>query len=206
MTTTVLLVRHGQTVWNPQGRLRGRSDISLDEVGRVQAEATARYIANHWQPTHIYTSPLKRTQQMASEIASATGATLHQHDGLLDVDFGAWEGRLPQDLEAHWGEAWQVWQERPQSVMIPGGETLRDAQRRAVLALRETVTAHLNEVVVLVSHTAINRLLLLSILDIGMEHFWHLGQDLGAINVLSYSTQAFTLEKLNITHHLHDIK
>jgi probable phosphoglycerate mutase len=205
MATTLLLVRHGQTVWNPQGRLRGRSDIALDEVGKVQAEATARYIADHWQPAHIYTSPLKRTQQTASEIATATGAALHTHNGLLDVDFGAWEGRLPEDLEAHWGEAWQAWRERPQSVMIPGGETLRDAQNRATLALREVVTAHLNEVVVVVSHTAINRLLLLAVLDVGLDHFWHLGQDLSAVNVLTYSAQAFTLEKLNLTHHLRDV-
>jgi broad specificity phosphatase PhoE len=121
---------------------------------------------------------------------------------LLDVDVGAWEGRLPEDLASHWPEAWRAWQEHPQSVMIPGGETLRNAQNRVMLAMREIVTAHLNEVVVIVSHTAINRLFLLGILDAGLEHFWHLGQDMGAINVLTYTDQAFTIEKLNVTHHL----
>jgi broad specificity phosphatase PhoE len=56
-----------------------------------------------------------------------------------------------------------------------------------------------------VSHTAINRLLLLAVLDVGLDHFWHLGQDLSAVNVLTYSAQAFTLEKLNLTHHLRDV-
>lgn len=202
MTTKILLIRHGQTVWNLQGRPRGRAEVPLDEVGMSQAEATAGYIADRWSPNVIFHSPLRRTRETAARIAALTGAPLQPHSGFADVDFGAWEGRLPEDIEAHWGDAWRTWQIRPQDVIIPGGENLADAQSRAMAALREICLARFNQVLVVVSHTAINRLLLMGMLDIGLQHFWHLSQDAGAINVISYDGQEFTLDKMNLTHHL----
>lgn len=202
MTTEVLLVRHGQTIWNLQGRPRGHAEVPLDEVGLRQAEAVAAYIADGWSPTAIYHSPLRRTRETAMHIATATGAPLFPHSGFIDIDFGAWEGRLPEDLESHWGETWRTWRIRPQDVVIPGGETLPDAQNRAIAGLRQVCLAHLNQVLVVVSHVAIIRLLILGMLGSGLEHFWDLEQDAGAINVVKYDTQNFALAQMNLTCHL----
>ena len=205
MTTEIILVRHGQTAWNPQGRPRGRASIPLDRLGVLQAKAAARYVADHWTPSAIYYSPLRRTDQTASEIAELTGAPTTPHAGLLDVDFGAWEGRLPGDLASHWAEAWQTWLSRPQDAVIPGGETLRTVQTRALAALRDICLSHPGETVVVVSHTAINRLLILGVLDISLDHFRHLGQEMTAINVLDFDGYSYTLRQMNLTEHLADL-
>jgi broad specificity phosphatase PhoE len=202
MTTKIILVRHGQTAWNPQGRPRGRAAVPLDHLGVLQAKAAARYIADHWTPNAIYYSPLRRTDQTASEIAALIGVPTTPHAGLLDVDFGAWEGRRPDDLASNWAEAWQNWLSHPQDVVIPGGETLRTAQFRALDALRSICLGHLGETVVVVSHTAINRLLILGVLGISLEHFRHLGQEMTAINVLDFDGQNYILRQMNLTEHL----
>lgn len=202
MSTEIILVRHGRTVWNVQGRPRGRAEVPLDAVGVQQAEAAAAYVAEHWSPKMVYHSPLRRTRETAVPIGKATGAPLVPHAGFIDIDFGAWEGRLPDDLAAHWSDAWRTWHTRPQEVIIPDGETLMNAQRRAMAALHEVVRANPDHVVAVVSHMHIIRLLILGILEGGLEHFWHLQQDPTAINVLHYENQDFTLVKMNLTHHL----
>lgn len=203
--TKIILVRHGQTVWNPQGRPRGRAELPLDDVGKVQAQATADYIAGRWSLDAVVASPLRRTMQTAQAIAAQVDLEVRTHDGLQDIDFGAWEGRLPEDLEAHWAEAWEMWLTRPQHVVIPGGETLQAAQRRAMAALREICYNNLDKTVVVVSHTGIIRLLILSILDAGLDHFWHIGQDMTAINELDFDGQVWTVGRLNLAEHLRDL-
>jgi phosphoserine phosphatase len=200
MPTKVILVRHGQTVWNLQGRPRGRAEVPLDEVGVRQAEAVAAYIADHGAPQAIYHSPLRRARETAMRIAAATEVPLVPHPGFTDVDFGAWEGRLPGDLDAHWGDTWRTWRDRPQDVVIPGGEALPDAQNRALAALRQVCLAHLNQALVVVSHEAIIRLLILGILGSGLDHFWQLEQGAGAINIIKYDGQDFVLVQMNLVH------
>ena len=200
MTTEVLLIRHGQTVWNVQGRPRGHAEVPLDEVGVTQAEAVASHIAARWSPQVVYHSPLRRARETAGYIATATGASLSPHSGFIDVDFGAWEGRLPGDLQSHWGETWRTWRIRPQDIVIPGGESLPDAQNRALSAMRQVCLAHLNQTLVIVSHETIIRLLILGMLGSGLEHLWHLEQNTGAINVIKYDTQDFVLAQMNLTY------
>ncbi len=98
MTTEVLLVRHGQTVWNTPGGPRARPEVPLDPVGMHQAEAVASRIADHWSPLFVYYSPLRRTPETATHIVTRTGASLSPHARFIAVDFGAREGRLPGNL------------------------------------------------------------------------------------------------------------
>ncbi len=200
--TRIILVRHGQTVWNAQGRPRGRAEVPLDAIGRLQAKSIAQYISTHYRPDVIYASPLRRAVQTAKAVAVHLGVDVRSHDGLLDVDFGAWEGRLPEDLEVHWAEAWETWLTYPERAVIPGGETLQAAQERALAALREICLAYADGAVVVVGHTAINRLILLNVLGTSIDHFWNLAQDVAAINILNFDGQDYTLVQMNLTEHL----
>ncbi|HQE91309.1 MAG TPA: histidine phosphatase family protein [Anaerolineae bacterium] len=203
MRTTLVLVRHGQTAWNLEDRFRGRANIALDATGLAQAEATARYIATHWTPDAVYCSPLMRARQTAEKIAQPFRLHERVHPGLLDIDYGAWEGYTPEELRAqHWTEALELWYAHPQDAPIPGGETVPAVQLRALGALKEIMERHANGTVVIVAHTVVNRLLLLGILGLGNERFWHLGQDTGAINLIEFDGQDYTLLKLNDTCHL----
>ena len=129
---------------------------------------------------------------------------LHEraHPGFLDVDFGAWEGLTEADVGERWQQALHIWYTEPINTPIPGGERLETAQMRAMGALYEVINRHSGEVVVIVGHTAINRLILLAVLDIDLARFWRLGQDIGALNLLEHDGQDFKLLQMNLTHHL----
>jgi len=202
MMTKLILVRHGQTAWNHEGRFRGRADIPLDDIGLAQARATAQYIAARWKPAAVYCSPLSRARQMAEILAAPFMLHERAHPGFLDVDFGAWQGLTEADVRERWQQALDVWCTEPKDTPIPGGERLETAQLRAMGALHEVVNRHSGKVVVIVGHTVINRLILLAILDIDFAHFWHLGQDLGALNLLEHDGRDFKLLQMNLTHHL----
>jgi len=206
LTTTVILVRHGQTVWNLEERFRGRANIPLDEIGLAQAEVTARYVLAHWAPDAVYCSPLLRARQTAEQIAQPLQLHERVHPGLLDIDYGAWEGYTVDDLrDQGWEKALEAWYTQPQAAPIPGGETLLAVRLRAMGALGEVVERHRGETVVIVAHTVVNRLILLGVLGLGNERFWHLGQDTCAINLLEFDGQFYTLRKMNATCHLADM-
>jgi broad specificity phosphatase PhoE len=202
-TTTVVLIRHGQTAWNLEDRFRGRANIPLDGVGLAQAEATARYVLAHWAPGAVYCSPLLRARQTAEQIAQPLGVHERTHPGFLDIDYGAWEGYTHNDLrDQGWAKALEMWYSQPHDAPIPGGESLQTVRLRAIGALGEIVERHRGETVVIVAHTVVNRLILLGILGLGNERFWHLGQDTCAVNVLEFDGQLYKLLKLNDNCHL----
>ncbi len=205
MTTRIILTRHGRTIWNHEGRFRGQADPPLDEVGVQQAEAAAQAILARWTPEAVYCSSLRRARQTAEAVAKPLGLTVRPVRGLLDINYGAWAGLTLDEVRAKWPDALRAWLERPHEVIIPDGETLAEVRQRGVDTLREIAQLHQGQTVVVVGHTVINRLMLLGVLDIGNEHFWHLGQDVAAINVLTCKEGAFTLHKLNDTHHLDEI-
>ena len=205
-TTTVILVRHGQTAWNVEERFRGRASVPLDETGLAQAEVAARYVPAHWNPKAIYCSPLLRARQTAEKIAQPLQLHERAHPGLLDIDYGAWEGYTPDDLrDQGWEKALETWYTQPHAAPIPGGETLQAVRLRAMGALGEIVERHRGETVIIVAHTVVNRLILLGILGLGNERFWHLGQDTCAINVLEFDGQFYKLLKMNDNCYLADV-
>lgn len=93
--TRIILVRHGQTKWNVVERFRGRSDIPLDETGLAQAEALGLRVPRNFKPDAIYTSPLTRARQTAEAIAKRCGIPCRDHPGLVDIDYGQWQGLTP---------------------------------------------------------------------------------------------------------------
>ena len=206
LATTVILVRHGQTAWNVEERFRGRANVPLDEKGLAQAEVMVRYILAHWTPDAIYCSPLLRARQTAEKIAQPLRLHERAHPGLLDIDYGAWEGYTPDDLrDQGWVKALETWYTQPHDAPIPGGEMLQTVRLRAMGALDVIVERHRGKTVVVVAHTVVNRLILLGILGLGNERFWHLGQDTCAMNVLEFDGQFYKLLKMNDNSYLADV-
>jgi len=103
--THIILVRHGQTAWNRVERFRGRADIELNDSGLAQAEATARRIAAEWHPEAIYASPLSRARTTAQAIARRVALEVVVDAGLLDIDYGQWQGLTPDEAHSRWPEA-----------------------------------------------------------------------------------------------------
>ncbi|MCX5884433.1 MAG: histidine phosphatase family protein [Proteobacteria bacterium] len=203
--TLVILVRHGQTEWNRIERFRGRNDVPLNETGLAQAEMAGHRIAAGWKPTAIYSSPLSRAVKTADAIARHFDLSVKVHPGLVDINYGEWQGLTPDEARKRWPEMIDVWYETPHRARIPGGETLDELRARAMRTLDEIVASHQGHTVVLVGHTVINRIILLGVLGLGNERFWLLRQDTGAINVFEADGSVFTLVSLNDTCHLHSV-
>lgn len=200
--TRIVLVRHGQTEWNRVERFRGLFDVPLNKAGLAQAEATGRRVASEFQPAAVYSSFLSRAARTAEAIAGHFRLPVRFHQGLADIDYGQWQGLAPEEARERWPAEVEAWYGAPQEAKIPGGETVAEVRARALAAVAEVAARHPGETVVLVSHTAVNRLILLGILGLGNERFWRLRQDTCALNVFEAEDGDYTLLRLNDTCHL----
>lgn len=200
--TRIILVRHGETEWNRVERFRGRADVPLDEAGILQAEATARRIASTWKPAAVYSSPLARAIKTAEVIARPLSLEVHVHAGMIDIDYGEWQGMRPDEVRERWPHLLASWYRAPHTVGIPGGESLDDLRRRCSAGLREIAARHSGSTVALVAHTVVNRVVLLHALGLGNDRFWRLRQDTCAINEIEAEGEEYTLVSMNDTCHL----
>ena len=202
--TRIVLVRHGQTAWNREIRFRGQIDVALDGFGLKQAEATGRYVAARWPVAAIYASRMSRAMQTAEAIARAHNELNAQPlAGLLDIDFGEWQGLSPDTVSQRYPDLYRAWLEAPHTVHFPGGETLEIVRRRVIAGLDEVTARHPEQTVALVSHAVVNRVLLCAVLGLGNDHFWRLQQDTCAVNLFDVRDGGtFTLVLMNDTCHL----
>lgn len=200
--TKIILVRHGQTAWNREERFRGHADIPLDETGFAQAEAVARRIASQWKPGVIYAGPLSRTLQTAQPTADLFNLMVRSEPGLIDVDCGEWRGLTPEEAHQRHPAEFDAYLHAPLNFQFPGGESLEAARRRAFQRVNELAEEHSGKTIMLVSHTALNRLILLSVIGMDSNGFWRIRQDTCALNVFEIEKGITTLNLLNETSHL----
>lgn len=202
MMTTMILVRHGQTEWNRVERFRGRADVPLNDTGMKQAELTGKRIASAWNPVAVYSSPLSRAVKTAQAAATYFDLPVQVHSSLADIDYGKWQGLTPEQVRQEWPEALAAWYERPDQAAIPDGESLAQLRHRAMAMVNDLVERHAGETIVIVGHTVINRMILLGILGLGNDRFWHLRQEPCAINVIEAVDGNYVLASMNDTCHL----
>ena len=202
--TRIVLIRHGQTAWNEGAgeRLRGRAEIELDEEGARQAQATAATVAR-WEVAAVYSSPLKRAVRTASILAEPLGLEAKPMEGLIDIDYGKWQGLSLPEAAADDNELYQLWLKSPHLVTFPGGENLGQVRRRMVGIVEKLTPQYHGQTVVLVSHKVPCKVLLCSLLGLDNSHFWQVKQDLCAINIFEVRENGFTvIVRLNDTCHL----
>ena len=194
--TRIILVRHGQTEWNSTERFRCHADVPLDSVGLAQAEATGKYVARLCHPEAVYAAPLSRTGKTAEAISQQFNLPVESEPGLIDVDCGHWQGLTPDEVSQRWPREFEQWLNSPGRFGFPGGESLEEARLRAMRTLNALLGRHAGQDIVLVSHTALNRLILLSALGLGCEQFWNLRQDTCAVNILETRLDSFIVVSL----------
>jgi len=199
--TNVVLIRHGRTEWNRVERFRGRVDLDLDDIGMKQAELTAGRI-KEWPISAIYTSPLKRTVTTAWILGRHLGIAVKHLPGIIDIDYGQWQGLSPEEAMVKDNTMYKMWLEKPHRVKFPAGESLREVRKRAARAVAEVVKRHINETIALVSHRVVCQILILNFLDLANSRFWQIGQDVAAVNLFRVSDEAIHTLLINDTCHL----
>ena len=200
--TRLLLTRHGHVEGIKPPRFRGRAELALTATGVAQAEALAERIARQWKPVAIYTSGLQRCVVTGAKIAAATGAPASVMDGLLDLDYGAWQMRSHDAVRAEAPDAFRLWQGAPHLMRFPNGESLQDLLARTSDALRTVIARHPADPVVMVGHDSVNRALLLQLLDQPLAAYWKLAQDPCCLNEVLIEGDRIQVLRVNDTSHL----
>ncbi len=202
----LLLVRHGETDWNREGRFQGQIDIPLNSNGRAQAEAARRFLASI-PIDRAYTSSMARPRQTAEAIlAEHPGVPLTSTTGLLEIGHGLWEGRLEREIAEGWPQLLSDWKDRPQTVQMPQGETIHDVWQRS-LDTWNRIAAGLEtrETALVVAHDAVNKTILCALLGLGPEAIWAIKQGNGGVTVIDYPDGAEgepVVTCMNLTGHL----
>jgi broad specificity phosphatase PhoE len=202
--TEIILVRHGETQWNVQEVFRGRIDVELNETGLRQAELLAEYLSR-LDIDAVYSSPLKRALNTAQAIASHHKLELKISPGLLDFDFGKWQGLSHPEVKDRYKKLYVQWLENPHLIRMPDGESLNGVRKRALGVVNEVVAKH-EGIIVLVSHRVVNKVLICALLGLDNSHFWNIKQDVGGITTFSYENERFILTKHNDTSFLTPVK
>ena len=184
--TRVYLVRHGETSLSAEDRFAGSTDVPLGPNGRVQTERLAARLAASGFAA-VYASPLSRTRETAAILAQPHGLDVVTRDGLREIDHGHWEGLRRSDVEARFPDEYSCWVEDPFTFAPRGGETGVQVVARALPVLREVLTAHQGEHVLIVSHKATIRLMLATVLGFDARGYRdRLDQSPASLTVLDF--------------------
>jgi len=201
LNAIVLLVRHGETLWNEMRLLQGRTDVSLSDAGREQARALSVALSSI-PLSSIYCSPLSRARETAEILAMPRRLTPRVEAGFAEMSFGEWEGKSHSTLSKEFPEQYQRWLVDPSQVELPRAEKLVDVQARVRRGFERIVESSDGGVVAIVGHGGVNRALLLSLLHAEARAFWKLRQDLACVNLIEVFEGIPRLALANSTTHL----
>jgi broad specificity phosphatase PhoE len=204
--TTILLVRHGETVWNQDGRVQGHGDSPLSERGLAQADALATRLCRQHVDA-VYSSDLGRAMSTVQPYATARSICVHATSALREKCFGEWEGLTALDLETRYPELWHSYHvERRIDTAIPGGESWDEVAERTVGLLCQVIQLHAGETVVMLGHGGALRPMILHALAAPLYCLRHISVENCGITTLRFTTpDDGRVISLNDCHHLEGI-
>ncbi len=168
--THILLIRHAVNDFVKSGKLAGWTpEVHLNDEGKAQAEALGRRLAEA-PIKHLYASPLERTMETAEAVRQ-----YHPHleikysEGIGEVGYGDWEGQEIARLTRT--KMWPIVQDYPSRAYFPNGERMREVQMRAINAMEALAMAHPHDMVAVVSHADLIKMVLAHYLGMHLDHF-----------------------------------
>ena len=194
----VYLLRHGETAFNADGnRYCGRTDAPLTEKGLEQARRVAEALRGK-QIDAVYASPLERAYRTA-EIATGGLQPVARDPRLIELDFGAWEGKTRTEFVAEAPELWDAWNTDPETASAGGtGDTGLQVVERVDDFFVEMQRRHNGQTIVVVAHNGVNRLYLAHKLGMPLRNYRRLAQENSAITLIRFGgDELFSLLKLN---------
>jgi probable phosphoglycerate mutase len=143
----LMLIRPGCTEYDQQGRVQGTLDIPLCEDGRQEVEAIVDQLSSH-RITAIYSSPAQSALQTAAAVGDAHDIKVKTLDRLPNLDHGLWQGMLVSDVKAKQPKIYRQWQDQPETVCPPQGETISEAKQRVQAVIAKLLKKHKSDGVV----------------------------------------------------------
>lgn len=195
----VIFIRSGETNWNRLDRWQGWLASPLNAHGRLQVEALASFLRNIGIGA-LYSSDLKRAVQTAEIISEKTGVQPVYDADLRERNIGSWQGLMLEEVREWYPEEYQHYTENPDEYQIPGGETLRDTQKRMKRAFDRITAAEGAETVGVVTHTVSMRTLLEDLVDGFQSRGMRLPNS--SVTTIRYTDDAWSIVAFNDVEHL----
>jgi len=197
----LILIRHGETLWNKEGRVQGTSDVELSATGKKQAELLALSLKDHLIEA-IHASPLKRAYQTAEIINKFHHLDIQIHRDLMEMDQGDFEGLSFKELMAGKKEFLQKWISDPALVKMPNGESLSELQNRAWSAMEEIIGKSQNALIV--SHNFTIAAILCRLRNISLAEFRSACVDTASKTIVRLGGKEVIIDLLNDSSYLLD--
>lgn len=200
--TRLLLIRHGESTWNAEGRVQGWANPPLSEIGCEQARQLARRLAGEERSlAAIYTSSLMRARQTAEAISAVFGLAAQADERLREMHVGDLTGLTGPEIEQRFPE-WIALRRAGQWVTPPGGEDGDSFADRSMAAMADLLARHPEQTVAVVSHGGTLGVCLAGLLDLPPRRSPPFQFDNASLSILRAGEQRIRLIKLNDTAHL----
>ena len=202
LATRVLLIRHGQTEWNLQGRFQGQLDSNLSSVGKAQANAL-RHTFSAAPLAQLYSSDLGRAFDTAQLLQGDVATDVQTDSRLRERAMGVFQGNTRADIETQFPEAWKQYKSLDPDYRIEGGgESIHDVQKRAFGCLEELAARHVGETIGCVTHGGFIRIVLKAVLGIPFQNPTRFRVLNTSVHHLISESPGWAIETLGAIHHL----
>jgi alpha-ribazole phosphatase len=214
MVTKVYLIRHGETEGAETKRYKGHIDVPLSGNGIRQMERIAEYLSVGARKrgsgevgerravpllNAIYCSDLSRAVESAEIVAGPHGLKPVIMNELRERNFGIWEGMTFDEIREKWPDAFNSWAANPLKFSPMEGESTIEARDRAMPAFKEILNGHEGELIAIVSHGGIIRIILCELLGIPLENIFRIEQDYGCVNIIEIYDTYPVVKLINFT-------
>jgi broad specificity phosphatase PhoE len=200
-TTRLILIRHGETLWNLEQRYQGHLDSPLTDTGLRQSRALASRLTG--RPfKELYSSDLGRALQTAEIIAKRTGHTVRSEPRLRERNLGIFQGLSKREIQEKFSREYSLYKSGGLDYVVPNGESATQAGERMVDCLTELARRYAGELIVVVAHGGVLSALLVHVLGIPSGTPWRFKRPNGSWNVFSYREERWFLETWGDVSHL----
>jgi len=201
MKMRLLIVRHGLTSWNNEGRFQGQTDVPLNQIGRRQAAALAKRLSTE-RIDAAYASDLSRAWETATAIIAHHACPLQAEPGLREMSFGDWEGLTYAEIQERDAQLLARWEVDELNLSAPAGETLHQIAQRVKTVFERITVKHPDDTVLLVAHGGALQVLLCLILGLPSQSYWQFHLDQASLSEVRIYPQGAILNLFNDTCHL----
>jgi len=199
--TSLLLIRHGETRWNREGRVQGWLDSPLTDAGMAQARLLAACLALA-RPDRLYASDLGRARETASPIAARLGLEVTLEPALRERAYGVLEGCTWAEAERGHPEAYARVAARDAAYVVPGGESAEAFHARVIAAVERIAAAHAGECVAIVAHGGVLGVLYRHAAGLPLDAPRTYALANASVNVLRHADGRLTIERWGDVAHL----
>ncbi len=202
----LIVVRHGETLYNIQNRITGQSDVPLSPLGERQAELVGTYLA-HEKIDVVVSSDLQRTRATAQAIARPHGLAIHDDADLREIAMGEWEGHNTEEITTLFSDSQVKWRADATNYAIPGGgENLTQVHTRIARVVDRWYKQYPDATVVWATHGGFIGLLACHLLGLDISRRWQFRHDNASINEFRIKPERIVIVHLNETAHLADVR